>query len=76
LRRPTGLVENRVALLNIGKAVVEKSEHGRTDLLTEPIPRAEVLVNPHLHQRLISLGLPLLVRPRVLHDRVLLARKA
>jgi hypothetical protein len=54
LRRAAGLVEDGVALLHIGQTVVEKSEHGRTDLFAEAVSRAEVLVNPHLHQPLIS----------------------
>ena len=49
-----GFVEDGIALLHIGQAVVEESEHGGTDLLAEPVSRAEVLVNPHPHQPLIS----------------------
>jgi hypothetical protein len=57
-------------LLHISQAVVEEGEHGGTDLLAEAVSRAEVLVNPHPHQPLIS-SERLAVLGRDGHDRSL-----
>ena len=47
---PPGLAEDLVAFLDVGEAVVEQREHGRGDLLAEPVTGAEVLVDPDLHR--------------------------
>ena len=48
--RSTGLVhDGAVLFLHVGETIVQKSEDGRRDLLTQTIARAEILVDPDLH---------------------------
>src|SRR6202021_2774868 len=42
--------------LHVGKAIVEKSEHGRRNLLAQSIACAEILVDPDLHVVVSLLG--------------------
>src|SRR5207302_1602748 len=46
---PTRVAEHLAAFLDVGQAVVEEGEDVGTDLLTQAVARAEVLVDPHLH---------------------------
>src|SRR5208283_1968976 len=47
---PPRLVEDGVALLHVGQAVVAKDEDCGTDLPAQSVPRAQLLVDPHLHE--------------------------
>src|SRR5258705_8011175 len=46
-----GGVEDLRPFLHVRQAVVEQGEHVGRDLLADPVPRAEILVDPHLHVR-------------------------
>src|SRR5206468_3211167 len=45
-----GVLEDLVAFLDVGEAVVEQGEHVGSDLFTEAVAGAEVLVDPDLHR--------------------------
>jgi len=49
LRASAGGVQNRVALLDVGQAIIEEGEHLGADFFAKTISRAEFLVDPHLH---------------------------
>ena len=49
LRVALGLGEHLVALLDVGQAVVEQGEDVRGDLLAETVARAQILIDPDLH---------------------------
>src|SRR5258708_35837034 len=51
-----GVGEDRVALLDVGQAVVEEGEHVGCDLLAEAVARAQVLIDPDLHGDGFSFG--------------------
>ena len=54
--RSARLVLDRVVFLHVGETVVQKGEHGRRDLLAQPIACAEILVDPDLHVVVSLLG--------------------
>ncbi len=48
---PSRLVEDGVALLHVGQAIVAEDEDRGTDLSAESVPRAQLLVDPDPHER-------------------------
>ena len=52
---PARVVEDLVAFLYVGQAVVQQCEHCRGDLLAQAIARAKILVDPDLHLARVSL---------------------
>ncbi len=47
---PPGSFLMRVAFLHVGETVVEEGEDRRSDLFTEPVTGAQILIDPDLHR--------------------------
>lgn len=65
-----GVVQGRTVLRHVGDSVFELHEHVGTVIDAETVAGAQVLVDPHVHGRKTTFGLPLVPYPDAVTDAV------